>query len=94
VFLITEDTLNYRSPIAVQILIVTGHNQDVFRMALYRVVNYNLVKKEIIVLAIDPPGQGEYLQYFDPKINYSSVGYSGSACRKPMVINSIKTGMR
>ena len=76
---------------AVQILNVIGHNQDVFRMASYQVVNYNLVKKEISVLAIDPPGQGEYLQYFYPKINYSSVGYSESAYRKPMVINSIKT---
>jgi cephalosporin-C deacetylase-like acetyl esterase len=58
------------------ILNVIGHNQDAFRMALYQVINYNLVRKGIIVLAIDPPGQGEHVQYFDPKINFSSIGYS------------------
>ncbi len=58
------------------ILNVIGHNQDAFRMELYQAINYNLVKKGIIVLAIDPPGQGEHVQYFDPKINYSSIGYS------------------
>src|SRR4030095_7608202 len=58
------------------ILNVIGHNQDAFRMELYQLINYNLVKKGMIVLAIDPPGQGEHVQYFDPKINFSSIGYS------------------
>jgi len=56
------------------ILNVIGHNQDAFRMELYQLINYNLVKKGMIVLAIDPPGQGEHVQYFDPKINFSSIG--------------------
>jgi cephalosporin-C deacetylase-like acetyl esterase len=58
------------------ILNVIGHNQEAFRAPLYQVVNYNLVKKGIIVLAIDPPGQGEHVQYYDPAIKFSSVGYT------------------
>jgi len=58
------------------ILIVCGHNPDAFRMPLYQVINYNLVKKGMIVFAIDPPGQAEHVQYFDKEINTSSIGYS------------------
>jgi len=55
---------------------VIGHNQEAFRNPLYQVINYNLVKKGIIVLAIDPPGQGEHVQYYDPAIKFSSIGYT------------------
>jgi dienelactone hydrolase len=58
------------------ILNVIGHNQEAFRSPLYQVINCNLAKKGMIVFAIDPPGQGEHVQYFDPKINFSSVGYT------------------
>ncbi len=58
------------------ILNVIGHNQEAFRAPLYQVINYNLAKKGMIVFAIDPPGQGEHVQYFDPKINFSSIGYT------------------
>jgi cephalosporin-C deacetylase-like acetyl esterase len=58
------------------ILNVIGHNQEAFRAPLYQVVIYNLVKKGMIVFAIDPPGQGEHVQYFDPEINFSSIGYT------------------
>ncbi|MEI6048730.1 MAG: alpha/beta hydrolase family protein [Bacteroidota bacterium] len=58
------------------ILNVIGHNQEAFRAPLYQVLNYNLVKKGMIVFAIDPPGQGEHVQYFDPEINFSSIGYT------------------
>ncbi len=58
------------------ILNVIGHNQEAFRAPLYQVINFNLVKKGMIVFAIDPPGQGEHVQYFDPKINFSSIGYT------------------
>ena len=58
------------------ILNVIGHNQEAFRAELYQVINYNLVKKGMIVFAIDPPGQGEHVQYYDPKINFSSIGYT------------------
>jgi dienelactone hydrolase len=58
------------------ILYVSGHDQEAFRARLYQVLMLNLVKKGIVVLAIDPPGQGEHVQYYDPKIGFSSVGYS------------------
>ena len=58
------------------ILNVIGHNQEAFRAQLYQVIIYNLVKKGIIVFAIDPPGQGEHVQYYDPNIKFSSIGYS------------------
>jgi len=58
------------------VLNVIGHNQESFRAELYQKVYLNLVKKGIIVLAIDPIGQGEHVQYFDPGINFSSIGYT------------------
>ncbi len=58
------------------VLNVIGHNQEAFRAELYQKVYLNLVRKGIIVLAIDPIGQGEHVQYYDPGINFSSIGYS------------------
>lgn len=58
------------------VLNVIGHNQEAFRNELYQVINYNLVKKGIMVFAIDPPGQGEHVQQYDPAVKFSSVGYS------------------
>lgn len=55
---------------------VIGHSQLAFRAELYQTVIINLVKKGMIVYAIDPPGQGERVQYFDPEIGLSSIGYS------------------
>ena len=58
------------------VLNVIGHNQEAFRAELYQKVYLNLVRKGIIVLAIDPIGQGEHVQYYDPGINFSSIGYT------------------
>jgi dienelactone hydrolase len=58
------------------ILNVIGHNQEAFRAELYQVLIHNLVRKGMILFAIDPLGQGEHVQYFDPKNNFSSIGYS------------------
>ena len=58
------------------ILNVIGHNQEAFRNELYQIVYLNLVKKGFVVLAIDPIGQGEKVQYYDPKIGFSSIGYT------------------
>jgi dienelactone hydrolase len=58
------------------ILNVIGHNQEAFRNPLYQAINYNLAKKGMIVLAIDPPGQGEHVQYYDPNVKFSSIGYT------------------
>jgi cephalosporin-C deacetylase-like acetyl esterase len=71
--LYVPDVIKGKAP---AILNVIGHNQEAFRAPLYQVLNYNLVMKGMIVFAIDPPGQGEHVQYFDPKINFSSIGYS------------------
>jgi cephalosporin-C deacetylase-like acetyl esterase len=71
--LYVPDVIKGKAP---AILNVIGHNQEAFRAPLYQVINYNLVMKGMIVFAIDPPGQGEHVQYFDPKINFSSVGYT------------------
>ena len=55
------------------ILNVIGHNQEAFRAELYQLVYLNLVKKGFIVLAIDPLGQGEAVQFYDPEIGFSRV---------------------
>jgi len=58
------------------ILNLIGHEQESFRAELDQVINLNLVQKGMIVFTIDPPGQGEHVQYFDPSIKLSSIGYS------------------
>jgi len=58
------------------VLNVIGHNQEAFRAELYQRVCLNLVSKGIMVLAIDPIGQGEHVQYYDPGIDFSSIGYT------------------
>ena len=58
------------------VLNVIGHNQESFRAELYQVIILNLVKKGIIVFAIDPPGQGEHVQVYDTVVNFSYAGYS------------------
>jgi len=78
------DKINGKAP---AILNVFGHDQASFREEYYQVIITNLVKKGMIVFAIDPLGQGEHVQYYDPKIKFSAVGYSvlehsyfGNAC--------------
>ncbi|MEX2233965.1 MAG: alpha/beta hydrolase family protein [Cyclobacteriaceae bacterium] len=58
------------------VLNLIGHEQESFRAVLDQVVALNLVKKGMVVFTIDPLGQGEHLQYFDTKVNFSSIGYS------------------
>lgn len=58
------------------VLNVIGHNQEAFRAELYQKVCLNLVSKGMIVLAIDPIGQGEHVQYYDSGIDFSVIGYS------------------
>jgi len=47
------------------IIYCCGHSDNGFRQAGYQRSILNLVKKGFIVLAIDPIGQGERIQYFD-----------------------------
>ncbi|EMB18550.1 hypothetical protein RE6C_00723 [Rhodopirellula europaea 6C] len=56
------------------ILKVIGHSASAFRRDLYQNVILNLVHKGFVVFAIDPLGQGERLQYFEPKTGKSTVG--------------------
>lgn len=71
--LFIPDKINGKVP---AVLNVIGHNQEAFRAELYQRVFLNLVRKGIIVLAIDPVGQGEHVQYYDSSINFSSIGYT------------------
>ncbi len=56
------------------ILNVIGHSTASFRREIYQVVILNLVKKGFIVLAMDPYGQGERIDYFDAEKGASTVG--------------------
>ena len=68
--LFIPDDIKGRRP---AILHVTGHSTAGFTFASYQRLYLNLVKKGFIVLAIDPPGQGERLQYFDPEKEQSVI---------------------
>jgi dienelactone hydrolase len=67
------DKLNGKAP---AILMVIGHDQISFREEYYQVIITNLVKKGMIVFAIDPLGQGEHVQYYDTAVKFSAIGYS------------------
>ncbi len=67
------DNIDGKAP---AVLNVIGHNQEAFRAELYQLVYLNLVMKGFIVLAIDPIGQGEDVQFYDPEIGFSKVGYT------------------
>jgi len=56
------------------VLYLSGHTVDGFRSETYQHVIMNLARKGFIVFAIDPAGQGERLQYFDPDQNKSAIG--------------------
>jgi cephalosporin-C deacetylase-like acetyl esterase len=65
---------NQRRGKAPAILNVIGHTDISFRAPSYQRLILNLVKKGFIVFAIDPIGQGERLQYYDPAQRRSLVG--------------------
>lgn len=56
------------------IIYVSGHSPAGYRSATFQTVYLNLVKKGFIVFAIDPIGQGERRQYYDPETNRHLVG--------------------
>lgn len=60
------------------ILNVIGHTGIAFRGKSYQILIHNLVKKGFIVFAIDPIGQGERLQYYDPEKKKSVIGRATS----------------
>jgi hypothetical protein len=56
------------------VIYCSGHSDDGYRYGAYQKEILNLVKKGFIVFAFDPVGQGERLEYFDPKSGKSVVG--------------------
>ena len=56
------------------IIYCSGHSEDGYRSSVYQHVILNLVMKGFVVFAFDPVGQGERLEYYDPKTNKSAVG--------------------
>ena len=69
------------------VLYVCGHSASGFRNVPYMTVILNLVKKGFVVFAMDPIGQGERYQYWDPEQKASRVGdptlehsYPGAQC--------------
>ena len=60
-----------RSPV---VIYCSGHDSVGYRNTVYQHVILNLVKKGFIVFAFDPVGQGERLEYYDPKTGKSLIG--------------------
>ena len=58
------------------IIQVSGHGFAAFRSRGNQRMIFNLVRKGFVVLAIDPLGQGERIQYWDPAKNGSMMGSS------------------
>lgn len=75
---------NLKEP-APAILFCSGHSTEAYRKPLYQLPLLNLVKKGFVVLAIDPVGQGERIQYFNPKTEISVVGGSTKEHSYPSV---------
>jgi dienelactone hydrolase len=67
------DGLQGRAP---AILNAIGHTDIAFRGHLYQQMILNLVAKGFVVLAYDPAGQGERLQYFEAETGVSRIGWS------------------
>ncbi len=66
---------NIKKP-APAILFCTGHSGIAYRRPIYQLPLLNLVKKGFVVLAFDPIGQGERLQYYDRETEESVIGGS------------------
>jgi len=56
------------------VIYCSGHSEEGYRSPVYLHVIANLAKKGFIVFAFDPVGQGERLEYFDPKTGKSRIG--------------------
>ena len=56
------------------IIYCSGHANEAYRSPVYQHVVLNLVQKGFIVLAFDPIGQGERIQYYDTATAKSTVG--------------------
>lgn len=57
---------------------VAGHTQTSKAAAFYQHGWISLAKRGFVVIAFDPPGQGERIQYYDPELGRSRVGTATS----------------
>lgn len=74
------------------VLGTAGHTPDGKAAELYQRAWIGLVKRGFVVLAYDPPGQGERLEYFDPATGKSTIG-AGSTSQHIMAgIQCLLTG--
>ncbi|HET7118976.1 MAG TPA: alpha/beta hydrolase family protein [Hanamia sp.] len=71
--LFIPDGLKKKAP---AIIYCSGHSRPGYRSRIYQHVILNLVKKGFIVFAFDPIGQGERLEYYDPKTGKYVLGPS------------------
>jgi cephalosporin-C deacetylase-like acetyl esterase len=69
------------------VIYCSGHTEIAFRAETYQHVILNLVNKGFVVFALDPVGQGERLQYYNPRLGSSMIGgatkehsYPGAQC--------------
>ncbi len=75
-----------RAKKAPAVIYASGHTVEGFRSTTYQHIIINLVKKGFVVLAFDPVGQGERMQYYDPAKGKSLFGptsehsYPGAQC--------------
>ncbi len=72
---------------AAAVLFVCGHHQQAATTPEYQNVCQHMARNGVVVLAIDPLGQGERLQYFDPDTGEELIGatvqehcYEGLQC--------------
>jgi len=81
--LFIPENLKARAP---AVIYACGHTVNGFRSETYQHIILNLVKKGFVVLAFDPVGQGERLQYYNEKEGKSRFGptvehsYPGAQC--------------
>lgn len=74
------------------ILNVIGHTGIAFRGEVYQTMILHLVQKGFIVFAIDPVGQGERLQYYDPEKKGSVISGEHSYFGKQCLISGVSSG--
>jgi cephalosporin-C deacetylase-like acetyl esterase len=74
------------------VLGTAGHSLEAKSFALYQSVWIALAKRGILVLAYDPPGQGERLQYLDPATGKSRLSGGGTGEHSMAGMQCLLTG--
>ncbi len=67
------------------VLFCAGHAWNGFRAGIYQQAILDMVDKGMIVLAFDPLGQGERLQYYDPQTDESRIAYDDTCSEHSFV---------